>query len=224
VEFRLQAWLALPLALKRTTLRRVVQHLRPLRRDVGFEHIENAIEILEHGRSGSKATLPGGLLVTRSYHSFTVAPEHASPAMQPVNEPALRSNQTVPLSLPGVTPLPHSNWQLVAHALPGKQVQPEAVKQVSRWEAYLNADVVSSNTVLRTRRPGDVFQPFGMKGHTKKVNEFMINEKIPARRRDNIPLLVSDNRIVWVCGYRPDERARLGPETNRVLHLKFESQ
>jgi tRNA(Ile)-lysidine synthase len=52
----------------------------------------------------------------------------------------------------------------------------------------------------------------------------MINEKIPAGLRDHIPLLVGDNRILWVGGYRPDERARVRPTTNHMLHLSFEKQ
>jgi tRNA(Ile)-lysidine synthase len=117
--------------------------------------------------------------------------------------------------------LPHTNWQLKADFLTTERLNH---MPVSRWEAYLDADVVGSAAILRPRRPGDSFMPLGLGGHSQKVNEFMINEKIPAAWRNQIPLLVSANQILWVCGYRLDERARLRPTTQRILHLKFEQQ
>ena len=51
----------------------------------------------------------------------------------------------------------------------------------------------------------------------------MINEKIPASQRNLLPLLVAHNKILWVCGFRPSEQAKLRSDTHRVLHLKFES-
>jgi tRNA(Ile)-lysidine synthase len=76
---------------------------------------------------------------------------------------------------------------------------------------------------LRSRQPGDRFSPLGLKGRSKKVNEFMIDKKIAANLRDHIPLMVSNHQIVWICGYRPAEQARISDITQQVVHLKFES-
>lgn len=224
IVFDLVDWLRLPLAMKRSTLRRAVQILRCSLRDINFTHIENAIDVLERGGTGAKATLPQGLMLTVGYQTFTVAPEMALSSPRTLNEPHLLKGQVLELNLPGVTPLPHTNWQLKADLLSYESLAQEKIKQVSRWEAYLDAGVIGSEAILRPRQPGDRFCPLGLTGHSKKVNEFMINEKIPARWRDFIPLLVSNKRVLWVCGYRPDERAGLGPTTQRVLHLRFERQ
>jgi tRNA(Ile)-lysidine synthase len=91
------------------------------------------------------------------------------------------------------------------------------------WQAYLDVDVVGPSPLLRSRRPGDRFCPLGMGGKSKRLNEFMINEKIPALWRDHIPLLVNaEGHILWVCGWRPDERARVGQSTQQVVWLCFE--
>jgi hypothetical protein len=50
----------------------------------------------------------------------------------------------------------------------------------------------------------------------------MIDQKIPANQRDSVPLLVANDQILWVCGYRPDERAGLQANTQKILHLEFE--
>ncbi len=56
----------------------------------------------------------------------------------------------------------------------------------------------------------------------------MINAKIPRRWRENIPLLVSGpskngaaDKIVWVAGWRIDERAKVTAETQNVVRLRW---
>jgi len=49
----------------------------------------------------------------------------------------------------------------------------------------------------------------------------MINQKIPARWRDLVPIGVSGNRIAWVAGWRMDERFKIGPQTIQILHLQL---
>jgi tRNA(Ile)-lysidine synthase len=58
-----------------------------------------------------------------------------------------------------------------------------------------------------------------MKG-TQKLKEFFIDHKIPRFERPEIPLLISGERIVWVVGYRIDERARVSNQTKRILRIK----
>jgi tRNA(Ile)-lysidine synthase len=134
--------------------------------------------------------------------------------------PYLAQNQIIDLTIPGLTPLPQSNWSLSATFVKTDQLpQPN---QINPWEAYLDVQACGSRLMLRTRQPGDVFAPLGLAGHRQKVNEFMINQKIPVAWRNHIPMLVTHNRILWVCGYRLDEYARVGPGVQRILHLRFE--
>jgi tRNA(Ile)-lysidine synthase len=222
VEIDLSNWLRLPLAMKRATLRRAVQTLRRSLRDVNFEHIETAIAVVEKGNTGAQATLPQGLMLTVGYDSFTITAQNTLAHPQKSNMPRLVKDEILPLKLPGTTPLPHTDWQLKAELLADNNLNHQRVRQVVPWEVYLDADVVGEHAILRPRRPGDTFCPLGLAGHHKKVNEFMINEKIPADQRNHLPLLVANNQILWVCGYRPDERARLRSTTQRIFHLKFE--
>ncbi len=222
IEIYLRKWLDLPLAMKRSTLRRAVHSLRRSLRDLNFEHVETAIGIIETGSTGVKATLPQGLLLTISYDTIIIAPEETASSLSQVNTPLLATGEALPLSLPGETPLPHTNWQIKANLLAQADVKQEQFLATDRWEAYLDAEVVGDNPMLRPRQPGDTFCPLGMNGHRKKVNEFMINEKIPVNQRDRIPLLVAHQQVLWICGYRPDERARITPTTKRIIHLKFE--
>jgi tRNA(Ile)-lysidine synthase len=222
VAFDLAAWRALPLALKRSTLREAIHRLRRALRNIDFVHVENAVEILADGETGSQATLPQGLMLTIGYDSFSVADQgyRALPDL-----PLLLSERHLPVAIPGRTQLPGADWLLWVEILPRSALSDHALVAAQGWEVYLDSAAVGSACVLRPRRPGDRFCPLGMGGRSKRVNEFMINEKIPASWREHIPLLVNgEGTIVWVCGWRPDERACVTDSTQQVVWLRFERE
>jgi tRNA(Ile)-lysidine synthase len=73
---------------------------------------------------------------------------------------------------------------------------------------------------VRSRRPGDRFQPLGL-SQSKKLNEFMIDRKIPNAWRQRVPIVCSPEHILWVVGWRIDERVKIAAETEKVLRLEF---
>lgn len=85
-------------------------------------------------------------------------------------------------------------------------------------------EVVSWNQVeppiiVRTRENGDRFIPLGMDGE-KKIKDFLIDSKVPVDKRDRLPLICDDRRIIWVVGYRIDERYKLDSSTDNVLLME----
>jgi tRNA(Ile)-lysidine synthase len=74
---------------------------------------------------------------------------------------------------------------------------------------------------LRGRMPGDRFIPSGMT-QEKKLKEFFIDEKVPKLERDKVPILTDSEKILWVVGYRLDNRALCCEETRRILHIAIE--
>ncbi len=219
VTFNLAAWRALPLALRRSTIREAIHRLRHALRNIDFVHVENAVEILADGETGAQATLPRGLMLTIGYDTFTVANEN----FQDLPDlPLLLTEHPVIITVPGRTGLPESAWVLKVELSLRSTVSDEDLATARGWEAYLDATAVGPAPSLRPRRPGDRFCPLGMGGRSKRVSEFMINEKMPASWRNHIPLLVNeDGQIVWLCGWRPDERARVTTDTNWVVWLRF---
>ena len=163
--------------------------------------------------------LPRGLMLRIGYDTFTVADENFRDRP---DLPLLLTEHPVSITVPGRTRLPESTWVLTVELFPRAKVSDKDLAAARGWEAYLDAITVGSSPILRPRRPGDRFCPLGMEGRSKRLNEFMINEKIPAAWRDRIPLVVNeDGQIVWVCGWRPDERARVTEATQRVAWLRF---
>jgi tRNA(Ile)-lysidine synthase len=59
-------------------------------------------------------------------------------------------------------------------------------------------------------------------GLTKKLQDFMVDAKIPGAWRDRVPLVFSPRHIIWVVGWRIDDRAKMTATSKQVLQLSFE--
>jgi tRNA(Ile)-lysidine synthase len=56
---------------------------------------------------------------------------------------------------------------------------------------------------------------------TKKLHEFMVDIKIPRSWRRHIPIICSPQQIIWVVGWRIDDRVKLTEASKEVLRLEF---
>lgn len=80
--------------------------------------------------------------------------------------------------------------------------------------AYLDFDKLKFPLLLRKWKKGDYFVPFGMKGK-KKVSDFFVDQKLSLIEKEQTWLLCSGEDIVWVVGYRIDDRYKLTNKSRR---------
>ena len=85
--------------------------------------------------------------------------------------------------------------------------------------ACLDLDLLNFPLILRHWQKGDYFQPFGMQG-MKKMSDFLIDAKVSLPDKENIWLLASGQKIVWVVGHRIDDRFRITTSTKQVLLIR----
>jgi tRNA(Ile)-lysidine synthase len=220
VVFDLAAWRSLHTSLQRSTLREGIHRLRRSLRNINFIHVENALVVARDGTAGKQATLPGNLALTMGYDRFVIADADTVAALP--DWPLLtRDSEPVPVAHTGDTPLPDSDWTLSVKAVQREDLPPHWQANVDPWRAFLDANATGGRLLLRTRRLGDRFRPLGMRGNTVNLAGFLTNEKVPRTIRDRLPLLVSDLGLLWVCGLRIDERAKVRERTEDVLVLRF---
>ena len=91
------------------------------------------------------------------------------------------------------------------------------------FAASFDLDKTGTELLVRHRKLGDYFQPLGM-SHFKKLQDFMVDAKIPRSWRGMIPLLCSPEQILWVVGWRIDERVKVTEATKNILNIKFMRQ
>lgn len=210
----LDAWRALPLSLRRSTIRHAVWKLRSSLRDVTFAPVEQAREVAEQGDVGAQAALPGGLVLTVEYDAWRLAAEEASP---PARLPQLPGDEALKLSLPGRVFLAGA-WFLEAEAC--REISPKVVQENGDpWLAYVDVGP-AERLLVRPRRSGERFRPLGMEGHSAKVSDVMINEKIPAGLRPRWPLVANGEHLIWLVGHRLDRRARVTSSSGQVWRLR----
>jgi tRNA(Ile)-lysidine synthase len=84
-----------------------------------------------------------------------------------------------------------------------------------------DADKVGGGITLRHWRPGDRFQPIGLKSPAK-LQDLFTNRKIPrARRRELMVAAAENEEIFWVEGLRISENFKLTPRTRRRLAWRW---
>ena len=155
-------------------------------------------------------SLPG-CAVERSYGFVRIF--RGSIAREPLRETIL--------IVPGVTVLPKIG-ALRAELADAKDFDLASfVRRKGTDEEALDVERLRGTLRVRHRRPGDRFHPLGGSG-SRKLQDFFTDLKIPASERRSIPIVSDDDGIVWVVGYRLDERVRIAPATGRILKMTFE--
>lgn len=104
----------------------------------------------------------------------------------------------------------------------GKNIKTSKVSEKtnkSKNVGYFDMDKLLFPLFIRTRKNGDRFYPLGMK-HSKKVKDFFIDEKVDKNTRDEVPLILSDNKIIWVAGYRISEEFKVDKGTKNILKIE----
>jgi tRNA(Ile)-lysidine synthase len=87
---------------------------------------------------------------------------------------------------------------------------------------FVDQEKLQFPLVLRRWNEGDVFQPFGMGGKSKKVSKLFKDEKLSLIEKENVWLLCSESQVVWVVGIRQDERFKIDSKTKKILKIAIE--
>jgi len=169
------------------------------------EHIKLIEKILVGRKPNLSIVLPHHIRVSKTYDTLRFT-----------QKPKERSIEDIFAINYGKNDIPPLNLTLDVMTEEKKPQQFEFDKNV----AYFDMDKIGSLSI-RTFRNGDRFVPLGMK-YSVKLKDFFISLKIPKEKRRYIPLLISEKDIIWVIGYRIDDRYRITDRTQQILKVVAE--
>ena len=178
------------IALQRRILQQSVSEMLGMVSDLYFAHYEAMLTVIEADTPNAALPLPKGLQFRRAYQRIIFE-----------REPIEIGNFSYPITTVGKTFIAALNAEITAElgdVTVGKTLTPPDGKFEAIFD-YQKLRKVFSETIpltVRNRRQGDRFQPYGMQGR-KKIKDFFIDTKVPRHERDNIPLLVCSDMILW---------------------------
>ncbi|MDO4337946.1 MAG: tRNA lysidine(34) synthetase TilS [Eubacteriales bacterium] len=177
------------------------------RKDFTAFHIRQ-VQSLFGMQTGKRTELPYGLMAKREYGGVRIY-------RMPPDGHKTEQEAEWEIIIPGTTVC--SFGELSAKIF-SYQKEKIPQKKYTKWFDY---DKIEGNLTVRTRRTGD-FLIVNQDGGHKKLNRYMIDEKIPREERDHIPLVAADSQVLWMIGGRINERYKITPGTRRVLELKYQ--
>ncbi len=208
LEVPLSSFLLLPGALRYRAVRALVGRAVGTLRRIKWNHVEAIDRLARSKRPQGQIHLPHRGIVRKIYDRllFTVSEQEAP------------GDYEYSLDGPGVYYM-----EAVGLTMSIQELDRGSIRDLKAapLEALLNGDRITYPLAVRNFRPGDRFVPLGMKGH-RKVKDFFIDLKIPSRDRRRIPILTSQDKPIWICGYRIDDRFRVADDTTNVLRVKVE--
>lgn len=193
----------------RRVLRKVFETVRGLR-GLDFKHIEDVIRLVKKGAPGDRIHLPKGVKAVKKYSTLLIS---AKPPQKLGN---------YGLDIPGKVLLAETGavvWTSLADSLP----ETGTYASVRTNKITIDAGKIKGKTLLvRARREGDFFYPAGF-GKKKKLQDFFVDEKVPRDERDSVPLVIAGGDIVWIAGFRADERFKADAGTEKFLIIEIKN-
>jgi tRNA(Ile)-lysidine synthase len=196
---------ALPRAVAARVARLALEGAAPAR-FVAAVHIERVLN-LAIGADGASAALPECLAVRRGERIVLGDP----------GTPPFPDVVRHPLPVPGEALL--AGWRVSAEPLDASP--PDGLPPARGTSVVLAAQPIQGPLSVRTRRRGDRFSPLGLGGRGRKLQDFLVDRKVPRAERDSLPLVVDcQDRIVWVAGQTVAEDFRVTAPSQAVILLK----
>jgi tRNA(Ile)-lysidine synthase len=195
-----------PPPLRRRVLRLWLAAARGSLRGIGATHIR-ALERSIAGHESSIVMLAGGRVRSEAgtLHWETGEAAPAMPFSYYVTPGACVSRADLGWEVTFSTP---AAWS-ADYQLPGDQ-----------WTAVFDLCQLPLPLTLRSVRPGDRIRAIGLAG-SQKLQDLLINEKVPRSMRPTLPLLAAGNEVLWVPGYRRSDRATLNATSTAVMWAAF---
>jgi tRNA(Ile)-lysidine synthase len=204
----------LDLAIQRRVIREAIGDYCGDKKDYYFKHIKEIEELVQEGKTGSYLHLPQDLRVKKEYKVLKFFWKGANLLD--------RKLFTDIYSIPGKYKIGELNVEINLKIIEATSKWKKMIK--NRDKLYLDQELIGCKIKVRNRKDGDRFQPLGMQG-SKKLKDFLIDEKISREDRDMIPIFTTlKDEIVSVGDLRIDEKFKVTEQSKKILSLEIKKR
>jgi tRNA(Ile)-lysidine synthase len=207
VSLDITRFLELPLSLKRRILRLAFLRVKGELRRLSYYHIDSIISLAERSE-GKRLCLPRGIVAIKEGGAVIIREK------EEVEKVSFRYILPVPGEAEIIELCRHFRTRVISR----EQFEREG-RVFSSAYAALDRSKLSSLLEVRNRQPGDYFKPLGQ-GGGKKLKDFFIGRRVPARLRDTIPLFISDGDIAWIAGVEIGDRFKIMEDTREITLIE----
>lgn len=178
----------------------IMQALKEIKATVDIEkkHLKMIYDLVVSGENGSKVNLPNKVIAVKEYNFITFTNKKVVSTLKPFK---LKRGK---FDIPNVGVL---------------EVYNTNTKAIGEYQVVFDNKKVPAGAEWRFRKPGDVFEKFG--GGRKSLNEYLIDKKIPARFRDDLPVLALGSEVFVVAGVEISELVKLDKTSKSACGVNF---
>ena len=170
-------------------------------KDITRTHIESVLSLLSK-QTGSQIHLPGNRVARLSYQDLIIErSEKRKKKTKEQTKEQISQNSKIGSSIYSIFPVSE------------KKIPQNCCVN---WFDY---DTIKEGLLMRRRRPKDRIC-IDANGNTQKLSDCMINAKIPAANRNQIPILAENSRVLWIAGVRMAEDCKITSDTKLVLSVQ----
>lgn len=199
------------IVIKKELVREIIKLLTNSLKDIDSTHIEMILDLSDK-QVGKSLDLPYGITALKGYDNIVLKKtykghkKHSKEEFEPIN-----------LQVPGSILMPNSD-KIITTKLKEYEKGMEIPKEgYTKWFDY---DKINNTVLLRTRQEGDFLQ-INSQGNRKKLKSLFIDDKIPKKNRDGVPLITDGSHVIWIIGGRISEKYKLTEDSKTILEISI---
>ena len=178
-------------------------------KDIAGVHIRQLVELFDR-QNGRRVLLPYGIAAKRVYGGIELKPEFT----EKKNIAKKKNVQDTYTRDVG------SMKERFSFRVFEKNFQTEPQISEKKYTKWFDYDKIKSGLCIRHRMPGD-YLVINDAGARQKLKNYLVNEKIPVKEREKIPLLADGAHIIWIVGHRISSYYKVEKHTKRILEVTF---
>ena len=173
-------------------------------------HLDDILDLIQSSRKEARINLPKGIIADRKASYLYITRNEIKTELIEY-EIEIPINSSIIIEELGIK-------------VEAQKISKEKSKLFSTGNCTKSFDVekISGKLTIRNRRNGDKIKPLGL-GGTKKVKDILIDSKVPLEKRNSVPVICDEEKILWLAGYCMSDEAKISDSTKDVVRISIKN-